>query len=297
MRRLSPEECHSDVEHDEKEEPHDVDEVPVQRHRGDADVMLRRELAAGGAVEDQRQQDQPTQDVGPVKPGHREKGAGEGVGREREAASERSDELVQLPELEAEAEQDGDDLEDEEPATVVVCDRVGGEVAGDTAGEQHHRVDGGYVVERIQREGGRPRSDIELVYVRRRRRRPHEVGAEQVEVHREEASEEHDLGGQEDVHAHHSRLDGRVLDLFGPHRRDGHQWWTSLPGEPGSAGYMRTSSTSTQPATPIRKMIPPIAARVIRATEAKGMAPRARNSAPKQMRKGQLLFGKMWMPS
>ena len=105
--------------------------------------------------------------------------------------------------------------------------------------------------------GNRVPVDVELADVAGRRRRPNDVRPVEVEVHREEAAEEHHLGSQEDVHAHHPGLDRRVLRLdFGPHRRDRHQWCTS--GSALSVGNIRLSSITTQPTTPHRKISPPI---------------------------------------
>src|SRR5213079_835134 len=85
-----------------------------------------------------------------------------------------------------------------------------------------------------------------------RDRRPCRMRAVQIEVHREQAAEEHHLGGEEDVHAHHPGLDRWIFGggLRLTHRGDGHQWCTSPCAGPLSEGYMRTSSTSTQPTTP-----------------------------------------------
>src|SRR5205814_171114 len=199
---------------------------------------------------------------------------------------ERRDELIELPELEGEAQDDRDDPQDEEPPAVVMRDRIGCEMAGEGAREQDDCVDHRYRIP----------VDIELIGARGRWRRPLDVGADEIEVHREEAAEEHHLGSQEDVHAHHSGLDRRVLRALRlVHRGDCHQCSASPPA--ALASYIFTSSNQTQPTTPIRKTTPPMTASAIRASEAKGMAASPRNRAPRQMTNGQLLFGKMWMPS
>src|SRR5438552_1029300 len=141
-RGLSFEEGDAEIEDAEEEKPYDVDEVPVQGHGGRTDVVTRRELAAGGAVEDKDQQDQSAEHVRAVEAGHREEGAGEGVGGEVQAAAESGDELDELPDLESDSEQDGRDLKREKPPAIVAGKRFEREVTGHTAGEQHHRVDG-----------------------------------------------------------------------------------------------------------------------------------------------------------
>src|SRR5438309_12074476 len=82
------------IKDQEQEHPDDVDEVPVEGNRGRTDMIPGGELAAGGAVQDQDQQDQSAQHVGAMEAGHREERAGEGVGGEVQAATEGVDELV-----------------------------------------------------------------------------------------------------------------------------------------------------------------------------------------------------------
>src|SRR4029077_3392762 len=99
------------------------------------------------------------------------------------------------------------------------------------------------------------------------------------------------------VHAHHPGLDRRVLRAgLALEGCDCHQLCPSLPPAL-SVGYIFTSSTRTQPTTPTRNITPPITASVMRTTESKGIAARARNKAPAQMTNGQLLGGGMWIPS
>src|SRR5712692_265905 len=275
------------IEDAEKEDPHNVDEVPVERDRGDTDVMLRRELSSCRAIKDDRQQHEPAEDVRAVEARHDEESAREGVRGERHPATECGDELIQLAELESEAEDDRRDPQHEKAAAVAMRKTVGGKVAGDAGGEQHDRVD--------RRNG--PPVDVELGRARGRRRRPLDVRAVQVEVAREEASEEHHLGCEEDVHPHHPGLDRRVLGSgLLVERRYSHQWCTSPPSA-DSAGYICTSSTRTQPTTPIRKINPPTTARVMRTSFANGIAARLRNNAPAQMTNGHRLGGGMWIPS
>src|SRR6267378_4857645 len=110
----------AEVEDAEQEDPHHVDEVPVESHRRDSDVVLGRELAARRAVQDDQYQDQAPEHVEAVEAGHGEEGAGEGVRRQREAAAESLDELVQLAGLESEAQDDRRDPQGEESPPVVV---------------------------------------------------------------------------------------------------------------------------------------------------------------------------------
>src|SRR5207253_5079782 len=131
------------IKNDEKEDPHHVDEVPVQGHRRWTDVVARIELSARRAIEDEGQKDESAQHVCAVEAGHREKGAGERVRGQVQAAMEGVDELVQLAELECESKDDGRDLEHEESAPVVVRKAIQGEVTGHTTRKEQHRVDGG----------------------------------------------------------------------------------------------------------------------------------------------------------
>src|SRR5713226_8059009 len=121
---FSPEQRNSEVEDPEKEDPHHVDEVPVQGYRGDTDVVLGRELPARRAEQDEDDQDQAAEHMQAVEAGHREEGACERVRLQRQAARECVDELVQLPSLESEAEDDRGDLQEEELAAVVMRDRL-----------------------------------------------------------------------------------------------------------------------------------------------------------------------------
>src|SRR5713226_10248907 len=164
---------------------------------------------------------------------------------------------------------------------------VAGEVASDTAGQQHDGVGGRYP----------PPAHVELGRARGRRRRPLDVRAVKVEVGREEASEEHHLGSEEDVHPHHPGLDRRVLGSgLLAQSRYSHQWCASPPSAV-SAGNICTSSTSTQPTTPMRKINPPNTARAMRISDANGMAARLKKNAPAQITNGHLLGGGMWIPS
>src|ERR1700693_521343 len=227
-----------------------------------------------------------------MEAGHYEKGARERVDLEVQAPPERGDELVQLTELEGQTEDDRGGPEHEKSSPVVMREGVCSEVECECAREQDDRVD----------DGDRGNGDIELFGAGGWRWRPNVVRAKQVEVHREQAPEEHHLGGQEDVHAPHSGLDRRVFRSrfvrgLVLHRCDSHQWCTSAPGSTLSAGYIFTSSTSTQPATPYKKIKAPMTASVIRVVEEKGIAANPKKKTPRQMTNGQLLFGNRWMPS
>src|SRR5438309_7199999 len=76
------------IKDQEQEHPDDVDEVPVESNRGRTDMIPRRELAAGGAVQDQGEQYQATQDMRAVEAGHSKKRAGKGAGGEVQAPIE-----------------------------------------------------------------------------------------------------------------------------------------------------------------------------------------------------------------
>src|SRR5437016_5606236 len=69
--------CDREVEDEEQEHPDDVHEVPVERRRRHAHVVLGVELTAEGAGDDERQEYQPAQDVRPVEARHGEEGAAE----------------------------------------------------------------------------------------------------------------------------------------------------------------------------------------------------------------------------
>src|SRR5216683_1464479 len=111
---FSPEQRNSEVEDPEKEDPHHVD----------TDVVLGRELPARRAEQNEDEQDQAAEYVQAVEAGHREEGARERVRLQCQAARECVDELVQLPGLESEAEDDRGDLQEEELPTVVMRDRL-----------------------------------------------------------------------------------------------------------------------------------------------------------------------------
>src|SRR5579859_4306127 len=102
----SPKQRNPEIQDPKKEDPHHVDEVPVEGDRGDAHVMLRRELASCRAEQDEDEQDQAAQHMQAVEPGHREERAGEGVRLQRQTASKGGDELEQLPGFESEAKDD-----------------------------------------------------------------------------------------------------------------------------------------------------------------------------------------------
>src|SRR5438270_3194015 len=240
--------------------------------------------------------DQAAEHVCAVEAGHEEERAGEAVRGQVQTAIERADELVELTALEEEAQHDRQDEKEEESRPPVPRQRVEGEMACHAAREQDHRVDGRHVLERVQCELCRPRPHVILGQATWRGRRPRRVRAEEVEVRREQAREEHDLRRKEDVHAHHAGLDGRVLGLAGKARYR-HQWWTSPWAAGVSPGYILTSSTRTHPTTPARKMRPPTTARPMRAALGNGIAARPRNSMPTQVTMGQLLLGNRWMPS
>src|SRR5438552_1693574 len=99
----SSEQGDSEVQDDEKEKPHDVDEVPVESHRCYADMILLGELPSRRPVENDRQKDQTTEHVRPVETGHHEEGAGKCVGRKGHAPCEGGNEFVQLTELESQS--------------------------------------------------------------------------------------------------------------------------------------------------------------------------------------------------
>src|SRR6266513_2527539 len=57
------------VNEDKQAQPDHVDEVPVPRHALEAEVMVRREVAADAAHQDHRQHDRATGDVEAVESG------------------------------------------------------------------------------------------------------------------------------------------------------------------------------------------------------------------------------------
>src|SRR5690606_29445921 len=77
-----------DVDGEEEEEPDDVNEVPVPGGRLEAEMLLRREVAAHGADEADDQENRADQNVETVEPGRHEEGRAvdrilEGEGRMR----------------------------------------------------------------------------------------------------------------------------------------------------------------------------------------------------------------------
>src|SRR5260370_35996619 len=100
-----------------------------------------------------------------VEARHDEKSAGEGIGRQAHPPAESGNELVQLAEFESKAQEDGGGPQEVETAPVVVCQRVGGEMACERAREQHNRVD----------HRDRIPVDVKLADVRGWRRRPDDM--------------------------------------------------------------------------------------------------------------------------
>src|SRR5438552_16967711 len=83
--RTSLDASSQDVVRREQADPNDVHEVPVQRGRLHAGVLLRRELAAEGLQHHQVQEEGTTEHVGEVEPGHRVEQRGEDAVTKSEA--------------------------------------------------------------------------------------------------------------------------------------------------------------------------------------------------------------------
>src|SRR5947208_13507351 len=101
--RSLPKPSLEDVDRREDDDPHDVDEVPVDARHLDAEVLLRlrAEVAAPGANVGEGQEDEADRDVGAVEAGQRVEDRREGVGAGAEA---QVDVLVDLDEEEGGAE-------------------------------------------------------------------------------------------------------------------------------------------------------------------------------------------------
>src|SRR5947208_16921231 len=97
--RSLPKPSLEDVHRREDDDPHDVDEVPVDARYLDAEVLLRllREVAAPGADVGEGEEHQTDGDVGAVEAGEAVEDRGEGVDAGAEAEV---DVLVELDEQE-----------------------------------------------------------------------------------------------------------------------------------------------------------------------------------------------------
>src|SRR5205809_2167658 len=112
-----------DIDGKEDDEPHNVDEVPVDARHLDTQVilLLRAEMAAEGADRGEGEQAEPDEDVGAVE-------AGEAVEDRAEAeiagAEAEVDVLVELDEEEGGAEHPGEDQAELETVAVAATDRL-----------------------------------------------------------------------------------------------------------------------------------------------------------------------------
>src|SRR5204863_1870224 len=122
------------------DDPHDVDEVPVNARHLDAEMVLRlgAEMAAKGADRGEAEQHQADEDEGAVQAGEAVEDRAEGEIAGVEADGEV---LVDLDEEEGGPQQPGQDQAELEPFPVAAADRLKRVVDRKARGDQDRRVD------------------------------------------------------------------------------------------------------------------------------------------------------------
>src|SRR6476620_5767035 len=154
----SPERFSEDVDRRVDDDPHDVDEVPVDPWDLDAQVLLRLrgEVAAPDADIGGCQEPQPDGHVGAVESGQGVEDRAEGgvAGAEAEVPV-----LVELDEQEREAEQPGGGEAHHQSAAVAASDRLQRPVHREARGDQDRRVHAGDRLRDLEAVG-RPRPDV-----------------------------------------------------------------------------------------------------------------------------------------
>src|SRR6476646_4630923 len=226
------------------DDPHYVDEVPIDPAQLDPVVVLGREMPAERADRHHEQDHQADEDVRSVEAGQAEERRGErGVPRvETEAAV-----LDELGEEERGAEAEGQDEAGLEACAVALLHRCVGPVHRRARADQDQRVQAGdedRPVERLRRPDA-----VDTV-----------VDDAIEEIDREERAEEHDLRRDEEEHAEQRRRDPRavvdrrrpvVLVRFGGRAhaltawRTGEITWST--GRPVSLRSRSTRSRRNQP--------------------------------------------------
>src|SRR5215203_3946521 len=171
-----------DVDGDEHDDPHDVDEVPVDPWHLDPEMILRvgPEVAAEGTDRREREQHQTGEDVGSVEAGEavEDRAEPEVPGAEAEV-----DVLVELDEEEGRTEEPGRDQAQLHAGAVAVADRLEGVMDREARGDEDHGVhpgDRNRQLEGLWRPARRVDDDPE-----------EEVGGE-------EGTEQHHLGNDEE---------------------------------------------------------------------------------------------------
>src|SRR5579884_625273 len=174
-----------EVDEREDEDPDQVHEVPVEGGDLDLAVALGGVLAEERADENRAEVHDAREDVQPVEAREDEEGGAEEILADRLPLVE--DELVPLVGLEREKDRAAEHREQEEAAQLRL-------VAVADAGERFHHRDAA-AHEQERHEGG------ELDPQDRRRPRPGGIAIAQRPVGREQATERHGVGGEEDPHA------------------------------------------------------------------------------------------------
>src|SRR5690349_9934048 len=184
-----------DVDRHEDDDPHDVDEVPVDARHLDAEVVLHvgAEVAAEGADRREREQHQADEDVGPVETGEAVEDRAE---REVAGAETEVHVLVDLDEEKGRAQEPGGDQAEFQAGAVSAADRLQRVVDREARGDEDRRV---HASDR----------DRQLVGVRRPARRVDDHPEE--EVGGEEGPEQHHLGDDEEEDAERLAIDPRAL--------------------------------------------------------------------------------------
>src|SRR5215211_757269 len=184
-----------DVNRDVDDDPHDVDEVPVDAWHLDAEVVLgfRAEVAAEGADRREREEHQADEDVGSVEAGEavEDRAEGEVTGAEAEVHV-----LVDLDEEEGRSQQPGGHQAQFEAGAIAAADRLQGIVDREAGGDQDRGVHARHGLRQFE-------------WFRRPARRVDDYPEE--EVRGEEGPEEHHLGDDEEEDPEGLAVDPRAL--------------------------------------------------------------------------------------
>src|SRR3990172_1395379 len=177
------------------DDPHDVDEVPVDPGQLDSVVMLRREVAAESADRHHQEEREPNRDMRAVEARQPEEDRCEGA-----VASVEPDIQVldHLRRKEREAHDERQHHAGQEAGALATLDRLQRPVHGEARGHEDRGVDAGHEHREVVGLGGP---------LGRRAR----VDDSDEEVRGEERAEEHDLRPDEEEHPESPRIDAGAL--------------------------------------------------------------------------------------
>src|SRR4051812_38207771 len=185
-----------DVDGKEHEDPHHVDEVPVDPADLDSVVMVGREVPAEGADRHEEQDCEPDEDVAAVQARQAEEDRREGAVAGVEADAQV---LRHLCDEERQSHQERQQQARAQAEHVALLHRRQRPVHGERGRHEDQRVDERHVDRQMERRG-RPLDAVDD---------PHE------EVRGEERAEEHDLRPDEQVHPEDRRRDARRVVRLG----------------------------------------------------------------------------------